>query len=831
MRTVQKVSWAVMVALASAAWASGSAQAAEFVPLATLRPSAVVMKFVRQKTPVRMLPTVEVVPGLRTDAVEIPVQAAASYAIPAGARSFTGILAYTLPPPAAVNALAGHNRIRMRLLVDGREVFCSNLDKHTPPEEFTVPVGPGRVLTVKTDGEMCWDRVYLARAGFAPAAKAPARRYLLAAGTGYVELSPGPRQAFFHVYRPGEKVAAGAFFGGTAATARVTVDVRPEGDAPASSATMPVELRTAGPGLTGGFFAWQVPNVRGPAQVEVREEVAGQTVYAASFRIAIAPEVDLARIEDSPFGVHLSGWGFSFLADDFANLWGAKWGRVFVRWDFVEPEPGKLDFARMDELVDLYAGQHMRILGVLGEKMPAWAATPGAEQDAALRRFVETTVRRYHDKIQYWDVFNEVDNKYHTLAADAYKKGDNVLAVTGDLNWLRDIAETVHRVDPQAKTVGWSTGSSGRFLAYDKRTFDAGLLEDLDVVALHPYMHVAPEFKDGPFNFLEQIDALRELVGHYRATRPVWATEANYLIGRAGDPDVTAPDIDEHTQAAWVVRVNLLTHAAGAHYFLHSPYYTSHHPELYLDTLAAYAQMASMFSGAAPLKPECLGGGSAFVVAARQGTGVVGALWTPLDWARVRVRGGADIQWFDFYGNPLLSSPDDLPLTGAPVYFRSAAAEPPTVQLVRAAKSPAWHPAQPLETWRRAKDATYQPIRGGLHVVSGTTTYGYQLTAAPMAVTPGSRYVFRINARVLRGMIGWQALNPATNKRIEPDAYVVLPAQGDRRLREVHLTIHSKDCRSLQLLICGANSMKPDIAEFEVSSPEFQEYPPPHDKP
>ena len=171
--------------------------------------------------------------------------------------------------------------------------LCAGLDKNTPPEEFSVPLDRGRLLTIKTDGEVSWDRVYLVSAGFGPDIQGPWRRYVLAAGKGFVDLSPEPRQLFFHVYRPGEKVPVRAFFGGAAAASLVAVDVRPESGASPLSSQVTVPLSAAGPGLAGGEFSWQVPMMRGPAQVHVREEVQGQTVYETSFRIAIAPEVDL----------------------------------------------------------------------------------------------------------------------------------------------------------------------------------------------------------------------------------------------------------------------------------------------------------------------------------------------------------------------------------------------------------------------------------------------------------------------------------------------------------------------------------------------------------
>jgi len=824
-KTYSTAAGRIALAMVAMLWLAGPARAVEFTSLGSLHPQAVVPKFVEQKSPVRVIRRFEVSPGLKAEAVLIPGQCSTSYEIPAGQRRFSGILAYSAADPSAANPAAEYNRIRTRILVDGRELFRANLDKNTPPEEFSVPLDGGRILSIKTDGEVSWDRVYLANARFGPDAQPSSRHYVLAAGIGYVDLTPEPRQLFFHVFRPGEKVAAGAFCGGAADAAQVTVEVRPESGARALSTRVAAGLSAAGPALAGGRFSWQVPDVRGPAQVSVREEVRGQTVYETGFRIAIAPEVDLARISDSPFGVHLSGWGFSFLADDLASLWGAKWGRVFVRWDFVEPQPGSYDFARMDELIDLYVGQHMRILGVLGEKMPAWAATPGPEQYAAFRKFVEATVRRYRGKIEYWDLFNEIDNKRYHLLAQAYKNGAAAGAENADLEWLRAIIAGVRSADPQARTVGCSTGSSGRFLPYHQRVFDAGLLKDLDIVALHPYMHVAPELKDGTFTFLGQIDALEELVGRYHTTKPIWSTEANYILGRAGEPDVTVPGMDEHTQAEFVVRTNLLACAGGVHYFLHSPFNSSHRRELHLDTLAAYAQMTSMFSDATDVKLLGAGGKNIYAIAGRRAAGLVGALWTPLAWARARLGGLSGIEFFDLYGNRVAQNSDELRLSGTPLYYLARSPGEPSITLLDEAPIPPWQPLPPWAEWKRGKDSVYEERGGRLHVVTGTTTYGHQLISAPMAVEPHARYVFRIDARVLRGTIFWAALDAVSHKRVRSDAIAVLMAQGDQRPREVELTVETGDCRSLRLVVAAANSVRPDQDEFEVSDPQFRREP------
>ena len=68
-----------------------------------------------------------------------------------------------------------------------------------------------------------------------------------------------------------------------------------------------------------------------------------------------------------------------------------------------------------------------------------------------------------------------------------------------------------------------------------------------------------------------------------------------------------------------MVRTNLLACARGVHYFLHSPYYSSHRRELHLDTLSAYAQMASMFSGATDVRPLSPGAKNLYAIAGRAG--------------------------------------------------------------------------------------------------------------------------------------------------------------------------------------------------------------------
>ena len=830
------------LAVTSGIWLAAHAHGFQVTALGTLRPSGFVMRNPGQQQPGPVIRGFRVSSVLTGDAVVVPTETSVSYAIPSGQQTFTGIIAYSAADPSVTHSKHGPNRVRVRILVDDSEVFSSGLDDGTPPVKFAVPLGQGHALTIRTDDEFADDRVYLVNSEFHPEARPPSRSYLLPPGTGYVNLTPDSRELFFHIFRPGEAVAASANYGGSANAANLFITVTPESGASAISSRVTVPLSPSGSALASGKFTWQAPSVRGPAMVEVREDIGGSTVFSTSFRIAIVPEVDLSRFSDPVFGVHISGAGYPVLGDEFASLWGAKWGRVFLRWDIVERQRGRYDFSRTDELMDIYSRQHMRILGVLGDLAPAWAGTPGTglpaasfvvplcspsnctALSAAFCKFVDAAVRRYSDKIEYWDVHNEVDVKYAGALSYAIKRGAETEVTDADVGWLRNALEATHRAARNAVTVCCSTGTP-LWLAYDQRLFDKGLLRDIDAVSLHPYREsYPPELKYGRSNFREEVQVLENHVvrSNGGATKPIWATEANYVIGSVGQANVVAPDLDEHTRAEYDVRVNLLAYAMHTHYFLHAPSFVwqQQRLQLDLDTLSAYANMASLFSGAQWISSLLsFGKDDVYLVAAQSDKGIVGAIWTPLTQARVRLDGLKNAQFLDFYGNPISRNPSDVQVSGAPIYFLSSAVIPPSFTLLQKEQPPPWQPLPPLETWTRGHDAVYDTRGRTLHVVTRPMTFAWEFgPTAPISVAPNSCYLFRVDARVLRGGIFLVAVDSDSHQALNK---LPLFAQGDSQPLEVELMFFTRNASHVQLGITGSNS-RPDVSEFEVGDPQLR---------
>jgi hypothetical protein len=795
------------------------ASALQITSLTTANPSAAILKESGLQPRVHPTHGFHASPVVTGDAVVMQAQAWISYPIPSGQQSFSAILAYSATD--APNSKGDFNRIRVRLLVDGAEVYRAYVDKDTPPEKFTVPLGQGKSLTIDSDAEFPADRIYLVNPVFSPASAPPSRSYVLPPGVGYVNVSPASRQILFHVFRPGEPVAASAYFGGSGTSGRVSVEVRPESGASGTSSVFWVQLVPNASGAASGSFTWQVPTLRGPANVFLREEVNGNTVFQNSFRIAIAPEVDPSRVSESPFGLHLSEHGFAFLQDEFASLWGAKWARVFMDWPLIEPQQGQYDFSRMDQLVDGYKRQGMAVMGVLGETFPDWAATPGPVQYAALGKFAEATVRHYSDKIHYWDAFNEIDVKYYALLRKAIPAGTEAEVKDADMEWLRAILNGVIRGG--GKTVCCSTGTA-LWLPWDLRAFHAGFLrEDINVVSLHPYMNeVPPEVKDGAYDFAGKVRVLQSLVQRFTPAKPIWATEANYVFGPKG-PNVISPHIDEHTQAEWVVRTNLMAYGMGVKYFLHMPFFYAAVRQLHLDTLAAYANMASLFSGVTWLAPLSFGTNNVYAVVGQPGQGLVGAIWTPLPWATVRLSRVDGVQFTDLYGNPISVRSDYLQISGSPIYFQSPSFANPSIALIDEAPQPPWQPLPPIATWKRSRDSVYQQRGPMIHVVSSSPiTYGHQFDSPAIRVDTNSCYAIRMPARVFRGAITMEVKDAVSQQRIDPAAFAALQAIEDTSPLDVQLSVWTENSRSIQLVISGGNTPDPAISEFEVGDFQFR---------
>jgi len=781
------------------------------IPLNTLRPADIFS----------MNPLVDVVPvatkiqlptGGSHPALKLTFHSRITYDIPAGEASFGGVLyrADAAPIGAGEPSADDFYRVRVRFVIDARQAYETVLDVTMPPEQFAFPVTGAKKLTISVDQVSAAGSIYIVDANFSSKSVSSAESsHLLLPGIGYANLGSGVRQVAFRTYRPGETVPLQLEFSGTGTGGSVTITVSPNRGHTPVSLTVPVALHAGSTGALGNAN-WKVPSVLGPARLDLRASVNGKQVYLRTLNIAIAREVDVSKVSpSSTFGVHISSPGIPFLTDEAANIWGAKWARVFLRWEVIEFNPGQYDWRRIDELVDAYLAQNMEVMGVIGEKVPKWAGQSGPSLYDAFNKFAEAAVQHFRTKISHWDVYNEVDSKYYTNTG--FDRNDP----NADIDLLRREMQTVRRVSPSFKLICCSTGNSS-WLRYDRRLYDNGLLNLMDIVSLHPYQSGPPELKDGAFNYPDMIAALRNLEHAYSANKPVWSTEANWLIGPQGTRGVTAPDVGEHGQSKYLVRVNLLSMALGVPYFAHSPFFYPFHPELLLDSVASYANMTYNFGTATNARMLNLPDGVYGVVADTQ-AGLVCALWTTRDSARADASGMSELQIQDLYGNPVSYDPASMPLSGDPVYISGRGT--PRITVLQVAAAPKASPLPDLGTWKRAPNQTYEPIGSGLRVTSTPTTYGQLLKSPVISVSPNSCYRVALTVKMVRGGVAFVAVDPATSKNLGSSVFLFAVTGHDEYKPE--LTVRNASQSQVQILITGANPNGPEVSEFEVSNPQI----------
>jgi len=749
--------------------------------------------------------------GKTGDAVKMSTDADVSYAIPTGARTFVGAIAFNdfrSFEPDSSGALA---RLHVRFLVDGKLTMTIAMDHQSPLTYFGAPVTGGAALTISATGEYAGD-FHLLDAGFSTADQKATIGYGLAPGEGYVSVASEARQTMYRAYYPNETVSVAVASGSAVSSCELRITATPEQTAFApDDFRTTVAMRANANGTYEGTTSWKVPAERGPAQLKITATASGKVIYEEKRRIAIIAQTDLASISNSFFGIHTSTTGYLVPQDEFASIWGAKWARVVLRWPIIEQQAGQYDFSSIDAVLDTYRAQHMRILAILGENAPEWAGQVGPEYCAAWKKWVAETVRHLQPKVDAWDLFNEIDVKYYGVWRNVDPNADITILQAG-IDAIRSVSET-------AKIVCCSTGSYG-WLPYDKRIFDAGILKRIDIVSLHPYMQYAPEEKDPVFNYSEKLTALEQLVRSEGQSKGVWSTEASWIRGPRGSRDVTAPDIDEHTHAQYTVRVNLLSAVRTVPYFAHMPMNHHNHLQLQLDALSGFANVSSLLStataGARALVQTA--GVRAFAWDTR--IGVVGALWTEHGKATVAISGVGGAKFLDMYGNRVDIQPGAVSLSTDPLYFVASAGVSPKVDVQSAPTPPHWTALPALSTWKRIATSRYSDVPpGGLHVISQPTKWASQLASPAVSVTPNTCYLGKISFRLNGGAIMFDPQNAASSTNFGEVYHFSLWALANGTPQQAVIRFKTDEGSQAKFLITGNNPYFDVANDFVVSDP------------
>ena len=90
-----------------------------------------------------------------------------------------------------------------------------------------------------------------------------------------------------------------------------------------------------------------------------------------------------------------------------------------MKWEPLNPLPGRFEFADMDTLMNFAEFYGMQVRGhplVWHSSLPDWVeATVPEEREVHMREFITRVMTRYADRIDYWDVVNEPISEFSGL--------------------------------------------------------------------------------------------------------------------------------------------------------------------------------------------------------------------------------------------------------------------------------------------------------------------------------------------------------------------------------------------------------------------------------
>ncbi len=262
----------------------------------------------------------------------------------------------------------------------------------------------------------------------------------------------------------------------------------------------------------------------------------GGLIETTTVRLAVVPK---RTVEDSILGIN-----HAFATPHLINLAskvGVTWYRDWtLKWNHIEPEKGRFDWARGDAQIDRVLALGPQVLCLLppfpsadwNSEAPADLPTKGypgsrlrsawAPKDPAeLARFVGQAVSRYKDRMRVWEFLNEPIYTNYALPGDKGNRYSGKNYTPADyVALLKTASAAMNKADPNCKVIG-GIGSGAMNLT--REIIDAGILKHLDIFNLHFYP--GARLPEGHALEMDKLLAMMDAAGR---RVPIWITEFSY---------------------------------------------------------------------------------------------------------------------------------------------------------------------------------------------------------------------------------------------------------------------------------------------------------------
>jgi len=226
---------------------------------------------------------------------------------------------------------------------------------------------------------------------------------------------------------------------------------------------------------------------------------------------------------------------------------GISWVRMDFLWQEIEPSPGKFDFAKYDEIVELLKKYGIGILGILHYNTPwnsdAWNEPP--KDNSLFVNYATRVISHYKGSVKYWEVWNEPDSATYWNKQDGLK---------GYCRLLKEVYAAAKKADPQCKVLN---GGLANGLLSVNRLYDDGTKDSFDILNIHIFaspLHV--DSIKGVTAFARL--AYKVMSRNGDAHKKIWVTEIGCPGVKKGlkvNNWWMGENPDEAEQARWVEKV------------------------------------------------------------------------------------------------------------------------------------------------------------------------------------------------------------------------------------------------------------------------------------
>lgn len=258
--------------------------------------------------------------------------------------------------------------------------------------------------------------------------------------------------------------------------------------------------------------------------------------------------IDGNNERQSPFGmVGTFDYGNHEKVADIVQDIGVKWNRLWFDYDSFVDENGEIDLDEIlftDTIIDLALGHDIQLFASVTMYSAIWddeLDSPNNEKNfQKYEHFLAYLVEHFKGRIDYWEIWNEPE-------ADVFwKPAPNAVIYT---QLLQRAYTKAKEVNQEAKIVGLSSVSSR--VDFIEETFQNDALNYMDILGLHPYCYLDPNYKSifeisDEYNRIDDIRGL--MIDHHGKIKPIWVTEVGYPTYK-GEFGVT-----EQRQAEMLVR-------------------------------------------------------------------------------------------------------------------------------------------------------------------------------------------------------------------------------------------------------------------------------------